>query len=104
MINSCPTLTAVASALLEAPQAGWAYGDCKIVESGKAPLIWQSRRVTGPESLLNGNTVLQPGVLITREALERVGGVNEAFQLAMDFDLWLRLAANGFLGVHVYLR
>jgi glycosyltransferase involved in cell wall biosynthesis len=37
------------------------------------------------------NGVSQPGTLFTREALESVGGIDNSYRYAMDYDLWLRI-------------
>lgn len=36
--------------------------------------------------------VSQPATLIRRSAWERVGGLDETLQMAMDYDLWWRLS------------
>jgi len=40
------------------------------------------------------NGVSQPGSLFTRDALEGVGGIDESYRYAMDYELWLRLGAR----------
>jgi glycosyltransferase involved in cell wall biosynthesis len=40
------------------------------------------------------NAVSQPGTFFTREAFETVGGVDERFRYAMDYELWLRIGAR----------
>ena len=40
------------------------------------------------------NGVSQPGTLFTREALESVGGIDNSYRYAMDYDLWLKLGAR----------
>lgn len=40
------------------------------------------------------NGVSQPGSLFTREAFEAVGGIDESYRYAMDYELWLRLGAR----------
>jgi len=37
------------------------------------------------------NAVCQPGSFFTREAYWAVGGVDESYQFAMDYELWLKL-------------
>jgi glycosyltransferase involved in cell wall biosynthesis len=44
--------------------------------------------------LNDGNGVYSPSVFFTREALEAVGGLDEALHLAMDYDLWLKIGAR----------
>lgn len=38
------------------------------------------------------NRVWQPAAFFTRDAFDAAGGVDEAFHLAMDYDLWTRIA------------
>jgi glycosyltransferase involved in cell wall biosynthesis len=40
------------------------------------------------------NGIAQPGSLFTREAFELVGGVDERYKYAMDYDLWLKIGAR----------
>lgn len=40
------------------------------------------------------NGVSQPGSLFTREAFEAVGGIDESYRYAMDYELWLRLGGR----------
>jgi glycosyltransferase involved in cell wall biosynthesis len=46
------------------------------------------------ERLKGKNSFAHGSVMIRREALDRVGGYREAFRLAQDYDLWLRLAGQ----------
>lgn len=45
--------------------------------------------------LLRGNFIWMSAPLIRREAVERVGGFDETLSTCADYDLWLRLAADG---------
>jgi glycosyltransferase involved in cell wall biosynthesis len=40
------------------------------------------------------NGVSQPGTLFTRAAFETVGGIDESYRYAMDYELWLKLGAR----------
>jgi glycosyltransferase involved in cell wall biosynthesis len=40
------------------------------------------------------NVVSQPGSFFTREAYWAVGGVDESYRYAMDYELWLKLGAK----------
>ncbi len=93
--------SAVVDALAAAPGAGWAYGNCEIVEADGASTVRRSRPVAGPESFFEANPIAQPGAFVAREALDHVGGVDESLELSMDFDLWLRLVDAGYGGVYV---
>lgn len=47
------------------------------------------------ESLLSSvNNVAQPSAFISREAIERVGSLDEDLHMSMDWDLWIRIAAQ----------
>ncbi len=46
-----------------------------------------------PEALHAGRFIAQPsGALLTRAALDRVGGFDETFPICNDIDFWIRLA------------
>jgi glycosyltransferase involved in cell wall biosynthesis len=91
----------VVQTLAESPHAGWAYGNCEIVESNGHRHVRRAGYVGGAESFFHSNPIAQPGVFLTRAALKRAGGVNASFALAMDFDLWLRLVDCGFPGAYI---
>jgi glycosyltransferase involved in cell wall biosynthesis len=40
------------------------------------------------------NAVSQPGTFFTREAFESVGGIDESYRYAMDYELWLKIGAR----------
>lgn len=40
------------------------------------------------------NAVAQPGTLFTRAAFEAVGGIDESFRYALDYELWLKLGGR----------
>ena len=40
------------------------------------------------------NAVCQPGAFFTRDAYWAVGGVDESYRYAMDYELWLKLGAR----------
>src|SRR5262249_50560056 len=44
--------------------------------------------------------ICQPTVFLRREAVERVGHLNESLQYCMDYDMWIRIARVAEL-VHV---
>ena len=70
---------------------GWVYCDCEVrQEDGDAEVARAPARLRR-ETLDYGNRLTQPGVFIARWALDRVGPLDEEIELAMDFDLWLRL-------------
>jgi GT2 family glycosyltransferase len=73
------------------PEVGWVYCNCELRrEDGAAEVVPPPARL-GKRTLDYGNRLTQPGVFVARWALDRVGPLDEDIQLAMDFDLWLRL-------------
>jgi glycosyl transferase family 2 len=73
------------------PDVGWVYCDCEIRREDGDSEIARPPAHLGPGTLDYGNRLTQPGVFIARWALDRVGPLDEAIELAMDYDLWLRL-------------
>lgn len=47
--------------------------------------------------LFSKGYVAQPSVYFNRDAYHKVGGIDRNMQFAMDYDLWVRLALNGYL-------
>lgn len=92
--------TAVSALVREG--AGWVYGNVEIVEAEKVRIL---RPPVNPSRHLfhmgKGGVIPQPGTLIRRDALNLVGDLDETFELAMDFELWLRLIQSGIPSVYV---
>jgi glycosyltransferase involved in cell wall biosynthesis len=84
-------IEAVVAALHRKPSAGWVYGECEVRRHGARELPIRPPARIGKATLDCGSVLAQPGFFVTRWALDQVGELDEAFHLAMDFDLWLRL-------------
>lgn len=89
---------AAASAALEAdPEAVAVTGRCVLLDpsgeaTGEIPLLED----TSVRGILSSPTNLaQPATFFRRRAYETVGGLDPSLDLAMDVDLWLKLAALG---------
>jgi hypothetical protein len=82
------------------PSAGWIYGKCEIHEGSERSIYAPPPRV-GPRAVREKNPLAQPGTLVARWALERVGPLDEQLDLVMDFDLWLRLIDAGVPALYV---
>jgi GT2 family glycosyltransferase len=76
------------------PKVGWVYCDCEI-RRGSAVEVFRPPARLAKKTFDFGNRLTQPGTFIARWALDRVGPLNEEMQLAMDFDLWVRLLDAG---------
>lgn len=46
--------------------------------------------------LLSGNCIASCGVLVKKQAILAVGGYDESFASCIDWDMWLRLAHQGY--------
>jgi glycosyltransferase involved in cell wall biosynthesis len=84
------------------PDAEWATGYCRIVDGDGREI---RRGVTRYKSwllrhwsyglYLTQNFVSDPATFVRRTALERVGGFDERYPTAHDYDLWLRVGRLG---------
>lgn len=64
---------------------------------GQSRLVAPEETVISKERLQTGNPINHGDVMLRKSALLDVGGYRSPFQLAQDFDLWLRLARAGSL-------
>jgi GT2 family glycosyltransferase len=90
------SLEATTRALDGNPKATVAYGACRYIdEAGRE--LWVSRAGPWATRILSWGPDLipQPGMLIRRTAWEQVGGVDESYRFAFDFDLLLKLKRIG---------
>jgi len=88
------------AAAARSSSAGWIYGKCEIREGSERSIYEPPARV-GRRTLRERNPLAQPGTLVARWALERVGPLDEELDLVMDFDLWLRLIDAGVPALYV---
>jgi glycosyltransferase involved in cell wall biosynthesis len=75
----------------------WA-GACRTVTAEGRSFYTNAPRGATREELADwGRTgrISQPACFFTRDAWQRLGGVEESYHYAMDFDLWLRMSAIG---------
>lgn len=85
---------------MQAAGAGWAFGRIASDIDGRlVPDAWAMPRYSRSR-LLRGNFIGHPSVFIDRRLFLRSGGFDTGLKYAMDYDLWLRLAA---LAEPVYL-
>jgi glycosyltransferase involved in cell wall biosynthesis len=90
-----PGAVSAAVALLEESGCALVHGGWRqVAEDGRtirdvALIPFDFRR-----QLEASNAVAQPGTLFTRAAFEAVGGVDESFRYALDYELWLKLGGR----------
>jgi len=88
----------VAEAYQAAPQASGWVGACRWVDSNYV-VQWTFY----PHSLdfenfaqnFNGKQLSQPSCFLNTRILKEIGGVDQSFTYAMDFNLWLRMQQRG---------
>lgn len=92
----------VAEAYQASPQASGWVGACRWVDSTYKP-IWTFY----PHSLdfenfaqnFNGKQLSQPSCFLNAWVLKEIGGVDQSFTYAMDFDLWMRMMQRGSFAI-----
>ena len=95
-------LQAMVDALESHPDAPATYAKCWTTNAAGKRLM---PYLTGPFSvrmLANRCFITQPATLVRRQAWEKVGGIDESFHFALDYELWWRLYKAG--GKFIYLR
>lgn len=86
-------LERVAAFFKSAPDAVWLTGGVTMVdEYGDTKQSVSARRFSRPR-LLRNNIILHPATFVRRDVLAEIGGFSPGLLYAMDYDVWLRLAA-----------
>lgn len=95
-------LREVAEAFRRRPDADVVYGGCMYVDEAGNDLFVRRGRVTGFldylriwEGFRSGEYLTQPEVFCRTSLVRDAGGFREELHSVMDFDMWLRLLADG---------
>ncbi len=80
-------------ALEAEPDLGMVYADGIMVDSEQVLLDRHRYRTLSLVDLLSFEVILQPTVFMRRKVLERAGYLDDAYQLILDHELWVRMAA-----------
>jgi GT2 family glycosyltransferase len=94
------TVAAAVAAFERTPSPDVIYGDCRVVD-GNHLSVWRAPARVSSAMFDCGRSIPQPGTFMSRRAVDLVSGVDPALHLAMDFDLWLRLADAGAIFHHL---
>jgi glycosyltransferase involved in cell wall biosynthesis len=81
-------------ALQQNPEVGMVYGDGIMVDAEGKLLDRHTYRTYSVLDLLCFEVLLQPTVFMRREILKRVGYLSEDYDLILDHDLWIKIAAH----------
>jgi GT2 family glycosyltransferase len=87
-------LAGAVEAIASRPGAGLVYGRCEHVDAGgtSTGLVVGEEFDLAQMLRLARNYIPQPSAFVRGAALDRVGMVDTTLHMAMDIDLWLRLA------------
>lgn len=90
------TLFRVAEVFRSYPDAGFIHGKAEIIDySDQRSGSYLGKEFDLAASLIQSkNPVAQPATFISKNALLEVGMLDETLHMSMDWDLWIRLAAN----------
>jgi GT2 family glycosyltransferase len=86
-------LGALISALDANPSASFAYGDADLIDWGGNTVARYRVSDWSRDRFARRCFVAQPATLIRRSAWLAVGGLDASLHMALDYDLWWRLAA-----------
>lgn len=88
-------IAAAAQEFSSKPDAAMVYGDAIILdEMGQHLRIWQARPFDLAVMFAEGSVVPQPATFFSRAALDKVGPLDEQWQMIMDYDLCLRIGMH----------
>ena len=98
--------------LIDNPETALVYGDGLWLDSKVRPIPVYRSCLLDARSLLIGSEkygIPQAAAFMRRDAVESIDGLNEGLQMALDYDLWVRLSfrypikympGRPFAGVH----
>jgi glycosyltransferase involved in cell wall biosynthesis len=86
-------ITEAVESLSADPELAMVYGDGLMVDSDLKLLDPHRYRQLDLAGLLSFEVLLQPAVFMRKRALEQVGYLNQDYDLILDHELWVRLAA-----------
>ena len=90
------SLTQVEAVLSANPNIALVFGSCDYINSD-GNLVWKNKsgQWAVPLMRVGPDLIPQPGALFRRSVFESAGGLNPFFNLAFDFDLFLKMSKKG---------
>ena len=85
-------VAAAVKALEEHPQAGFVYGNVRVVDEEEQTLNQLTYAEWGLTDLMAFRIIGQPSIFMRREVLERAGSLDLSYHLLLDHQLWIRMA------------
>lgn len=91
-----PNSITIAALFLQANEIDFVWGSCIYIDE-EGSQIGINRSGTWARYLMRfgPDLIPQPGALIRRELFKKIGGLNEHYKLAFDFDMFLNLEKLG---------
>lgn len=78
------------------PEWSMVYGDAKITDVNNKEIRRVQTRNVKVRDLFRGCPICQPAVFLKKKMLDQLGGVDENLDFCMDYELWIRIAKNGY--------
>ena len=94
------------------PEADFVHGDCDFIDADSR-LMWEwlsrpyrYKVMASYHFLWNrfANYIVQPSTFWRRRVLERIGGFDEGFHYAMDYEYWVRAGSQGLTFRHLPVK
>ncbi len=73
------------------PDIGLMYGEARYSDATGTTIGRYRTEAFDLEKLASANIICQPSAFFRREAFKAVGGLDEALDFVMDYDLWIRI-------------